>query len=523
MSIFNKRASGILLHITSLPSIFGTGDLGPQAYFFIDFLKSAGQSCWQILPLNPVSSQKKYSPYASYSAFGANTLLISPEKLYTDGFLNKKDFEDAGLPGALEGCANSLHGSSKQYCFTDYKKASLLKTFLLGRAYSNFCRHTGKYKNGFEEFIQSNDSMWLKNHAMFSAFYNYFSQKIKVASWARWPVAIRNNIKKETGLLAKKLEDEIRKEKFFQYLFYSQWESLKNYANSKSVKIIGDLPIYIDFNSADAWSRPEIFKLDNRGLPAFLAGVPPDYFSSTGQLWKNPVYDWEELKKQGFAWWIKRMEHNFRLFDLVRIDHFRGFIAYWEVPSSCRTAENGKWVKAYPYEFFGTLKDKYKDLPVIAENLGVITEDVEEVMKYFGFPGIKVLQFAFGSGYPHGSNLPGNFSRENVVYTGTHDNNTVKGWYQKEALDIEKKNIENYVSGPVDADSVSDVFIKIAMSSDATLAVIPIQDFSGLGEKARMNRPATTSGNWLWQAHPEMFSESAAGKILAITTINGRD
>jgi len=418
--------------------------------------------------------------------------------------------------------ARYIGKGTNKYCYTDYKKASLLKSFLLGRAYINFCRRSINLENGFEEFIQLNDSIWLENHARFIAFYHYFSQKIKVGSWARWPAEIRNNIKKETGLLAKKLEDEIRKEKFFQYLFYSQWQSLKNHANSHSIKIIGDLPIYIDFNSADAWSRPEIFKLDSKGMPAFLAGVPPDYFSSTGQLWKNPVYNWEKLKKQGFSWWIKRMEHNFMLFDIVRIDHFRGFIAYWEVPSSCRTAENGKWVKAYPYEFFGTLKDKFKELPVIAENLGVITEDVEEVMKYFGFPGIKVLQFAFGSDYPHGSNLPGNFSQDNVIYTGTHDNNTVMGWYQKEASDFEKKNIENYVSGPVDAVAISEVFIKIAMSSDAKLAIIPMQDFLGLGEKARMNRPATTSGNWLWQAHRDMFSESAARKILDITTINNR-
>lgn len=522
MTVLNKRASGILLHITSLPSLFGTGDMGPEAYAFIDFLKKAGQSFWQILPLNPVSSQKKFSPYASYSAFGSNTLLISPIKLYADGFLNKKDFEDSGQSKALKKFeTGSFDRQKNKYVYADYKKASALKDFLFERAYENFIKNPSGARNGFEDFVDKNSS-WLNNHSRFKAFYDYFRQKTGAGSWIKWTQQISSNVQKETECLANKLKTEISKERFLQYIFHSQWNQLKKYANDNLLKIIGDLPIYIDHNSADVWAFPEIFKLDKKGMPAFLAGVPPDYFSSTGQLWKNPVYNWDALKNSGFSWWIKRMEHNFAMLDIVRIDHFRGFIAYWEVPSSCRTAVNGKWVKAYPYEFFGTLKEKFGDIPVIAENLGVITEDVEDVMKYFDFPGIKVLQFAFGSDYPHSDSLPGNIGPENVLYTGTHDNNTSRGWFEDEASDDEKRNISDFISGPVSPDLISDVFIEIAMSSEAKLSIIPMQDFMGLDSRARMNHPGTTSQNWKWQTDGEMFSDSLAAKILKITVEYGR-
>jgi len=535
-----KRASGLLLHITSLPSGYGIGDLGHQAYDFIDFLKKSGQSYWQILPLNPTSRKKKYSPYASFSAFGANTLLISPSRLYEDGFLNKKDFEDCRFMEMSEGLypvkntlikklqvpkSNGMQKGSRtgyHYLFVDYKKAACYKKFLLDRAFENFIKHPKKILPAFNAFIQENDNTWLDRHACFYVFNDYFTQKNCAANWRKWPAPIRNRNEYETGHLSASLCDEIKKEKFFQFLFYRQWYDLKKYANERAVKIIGDLPIYVDYNSSDVWSYPEIFKLDRSGKPSFLAGVPPDYFSRTGQLWKNPVYDWDKLKSMDFSWWIKRIEHNFRLFDLVRIDHFRGFIAYWEVPSGSKTAENGWWTDAYPYEFFRTLKYRFGSLPVIAENLGFITEDVEEVMKEFDFPGTKVLQFAFGKEYPYERNLPDHYTENTVVYTGTHDNNTVRGWLEREASPHEKLNLENYVSKKINPSNISEVFVKLAMSSRANLSIIPIQDILGLGNRARMNHPSTTSGNWQWQACTEMFSDENAERLLKFTSEYGR-
>lgn len=495
-----KRGSGILLHITSLPSPYGIGDLGPWAYKFADFLAEAKQSFWQILPLNPTDLYCDNSPYYSTSAFANNPLLISPEILIQDGFLNKEDVEP--LPNCPKGKV-------------DYARVASCKKKLFYLAYKRFkkTRNNNKYKN----FCLKNEH-WLEDFALFFSIKHHFRGK----SWSEWPDEVRERQPKALQSLKEGLADEMEMAKFLQYIFFKQWFSLKDYCHQKKIQIFGDIPIYVIYDGVDVWTHPELFKLDKEKKPSAVAGVPPDYFSKTGQLWGNPVYNWNALKKKGYDWWFQRMKHNLQLFDLVRVDHFRGFVAYWEVPAGEKVATHGKWIQAPAMDFFNELTKRFPNLPIIAEDLGVITPDVIEVMQHFGFPGMKVLLFAFGEDLPNNPFIPHNLERNCVLYTGTHDNNTIQGWFEKELTAGDKNRLFKYLGRKVSVKELHWELIKLAMMSVANTVIFPMQDILGLGEKHRMNRPARKKGNWKWRLSPEQLTPEVAEKLMNMTEIYGR-
>lgn len=495
-----KRGSGILLHITSLPSPHGIGDLGPWAYKFADFLKDTKQSLWQVLPLNPTDPAHGSSPYHSFSAFASNPLMISPDLMIQDDLLAKGDLE----PG--------LNGPEGR---VDYDEVVAYKKRLFHLAFENFQR---KERNLEYERFCSENSFWLEDFALFVAAKEHFNGRV----WNEWPQEIRDREPGALQILGKQLFDRIEMEKFLQFIFYHQWSLLKEYCHQYDIKIFGDIPIYVVYDSVDLWTNPEIFKLDNQKRPCAVSGVPPDYFSDTGQLWGNPVYRWDRLKETDYAWWIQRIEHNFKLFDLVRIDHFRGFVSYWEVTSGEKNATNGKWVDAPAKDFFNAILKRFPDPPIIAEDLGVITPDVREIMDRFKLPGMRILLFAFGEDLPTNLYAPHNHVEDCVVYTGTHDNNTVRGWFEREATPEDKRRLFSYLLREVTAEEVHREFIRLAMMSVAKLVILPMQDVLGLGEEARMNLPATTEGNWQWRLLPEHLETSRVEKLLEMTEIYGR-
>lgn len=497
-----NRGSGILLHLTSLPSDFGIGDLGPWAYRFVDFLAKAKQSYWQILPLNPIDPIYGNSPYQSPSAFAGNPLLISPDLLVEDGLLLKKDI-DSGLNFPAAKVAYEL--------VITYKKE------MLKLAFANFQKK--KAADDYENFCQENSS-WLFDFALFMALKSKFEGK----PWYDWPEELRDRKPEALAAVQKEMDiaEQSKFEKFHQYIFFKQWRQIKGYCQENKVHIIGDLPIYVNYDSADVWSYPELFKLDENKKPYVVAGVPPDYFSETGQLWGNPIYNWDVMRKEGYAWWINRLNHILKLVDLVRIDHFRGFVAYWEVPAQEKTAVNGRWVEAPAMDFFSHLKEKYPTLPFIAEDLGIITPDVKEVMKHFQLPGMKVLLFAFGPDMATNPYLPHNFTPNCVAYTGTHDNNTIKGWLKKEALPEEQERLFKYLGRKVTADELPWELIRLLMMSVANTVIFPMQDILGLGAEARMNHPSTQKGNWEWQLLPEQINDLLAARLAEMTEIYGR-
>jgi 4-alpha-glucanotransferase len=495
-----RRGSGILLHITSLPSFFGIGDLGPWAYRFADFLAETKQGFWQILPLNPTDPVYDNSPYHSISAFASNPLLISPELMVRDGLLDKADIEP--LPNREK---------------VDYDSAIAHKRKLFHPAYERF-KESGNNCE-YERFCSDN-AHWLDDFALFIALKSRFHGK----AWSEWSDEIRD---REPDTLKSLEEDEelcdrIEMEKFIQYIFIQQWNSLKSYCNQRCIHIIGDIPIYVDYDSVDLWTNPEIFKLDDEKKPYVVSGVPPDYFSETGQLWGNPVYRWDVLKERGYDWWVQRLEHNLKLFDYVRIDHFRGLVAYWEVPAGEETAICGKWVEVPAMDFFDTLTRKFASTSIIAEDLGLITADVREIMNIFDFPGMRVLLFAFGEGLSTNPYIPHNVVRNCVLYTGTHDVNTVRGWFEMEATPEDKRRLFQYLGREVPVKELHWELIRLAMMSVANLTIMPVQDILGLGGGARMNLPATSDGNWGWRLLPEQLTSSHARKLLGMTEIYGR-
>ena len=497
-----KRGSGILLHITSLPSAFGIGDLGLGAYRFVDFLAETGQSFWQILPLNPTCTVYGNSPYSSFSAFAGNPLLISPELLIEDGILLKSDIKD-----------HPPFQSNR----VNYKAVTQYKNKILAAAYEKIKENISSDQK-FKHFCGENSS-WLDDYAMFITIKKHFNDVV----WSKWLVDLKDRKEDALKEWVKRHEEAIKKEKFLQYIFFNQWYSLKNYCTSKNIEIIGDIPIYVNFDSADVWANPEIFKLDEGKKPAFVSGVPPDYFSSTGQLWGHPVYNWDVLSKARYSWWIKRIEHNLKLFHVFRLDHFRGFVAYWEVSADEKTAVNGRWIEAPVKDFFNTLLKHFKQLPIIAEDLGVITPDVREIMRQFGFPGMKVLLFAFGEGLSTNPYAPHNHIKHCVVYTGTHDNNTITGWFRKEMGAKDRKRLFEYIGREVSENAIHREIIMLAMMSVADTIIIPMQDVLGLGEKARMNLPSTVKGNWEWRLTQKQVSPALIKKLSEMTRIYGRD
>jgi 4-alpha-glucanotransferase len=491
-----QRASGVLLHITSLPSKYGIGDLGPEAYNFADFLIKAKQRCWQVLPLNSTDC----SPYNGTSAFAGNTLALSPELLYRQGLLTRKEIQAA--PVFPETRVN-------------YRLVVSHKTKLLKTVFERFKR-TAK-KSDYESFCSGNRD-WLEDFAMFSALRRHFHHRL----WRDWPTEIRDRKKHALKSIKAQLIGHIDREKFLQYMFFRQWHSLKRYCNRRGIKIIGDIPIYLACESADVWAHPEIFKLTNTKKPRVVAGVPPDSFSRTGQLWGNPVYNWQVLKNSGYLWWVQRLKHQLSLFDIIRIDHFRGFIAYWQVPASHKTAKNGKWVDGPKEDFLKVLFKYFPSKPFIVEDLGYITEDVAEVVEKFQLPCMRLLLSAFDGDLTTNPHCPHNHVKNSVIYTGTHDSNTIKGWFEKEAGPEVKRRLFDYLGRRVPAGRVHWELIRLAMSSVANLVIIPMQDILGLDEQARMNRPGTVKSNWSWRLGPKKVTPSIIEKLARLTEIFGR-
>ncbi len=481
------RGSGILLHITSLPSPYGIGDLGPGAYKFVDFLADAKQSYWQILPINQTCNLYGNSPYSSYSVFAGNTILISPEQMVRDGYLSRSDIK--GHP---------LFSDAK----VDYAAVTEYKNKIFRLAYE-------KNKNlitedeDFKEFCYEN-YIWLDDYILFITI----TRQIGYSDWGKWPEDLKDHKEKGINRQRKKLQDEMLMEKFLQYLFFKQWHALKDYCESKNIQIIGDIPLYVNYDSADVWANPGIFKLDDQGNPLYVSGLPVDYFSSAGQRWGHPVYDWDMLRETRYSWWVNRIGHNLKLFHILRLDHFRGLVAYWEIPADEMTAKNGRWVETPVKDFFNTLFESFPSLPIIAEDLGDITAEVREIMNMFEFPGMKVLLYAFHGDHETHPYFPHNYPRNCVAYTGTHDNNTIRGSFEKEFSDGEKKKLFKYLGQEISAKEAHIELIKLAMRSVANTVIIPMQDILGLDEKARMNVPGRSKGSWHWRLKPSQLKPS---------------
>ncbi len=497
-----RRGSGILLHVTSLPSRFGVGDFGPAARRFVEFCHRSAQSYWQILPLTPTSTFIGNSPYSGDSAFALNPLLVSPEKLVEDGYLE---------PGEIEGYIQDDPTRA------EYEKAEAFKLDLLRRAFAR--RRSGLDADpAFAAFVADN-AFWLDEYALFRAV----KAERGGQEWTGWPPELRLRRPEALAEVRRRWSEDILFVAFAQYLLARQWQDLRRYASQQNVLVIGDAPIYVTLDSADVWSNQGLFKLDAQGTPVFVAGVPPDYFSRTGQRWGNPVYDWPAHEASRFAWWTRRMGYAFRLYDFVRLDHFRGFEAYWEIPASEETAVNGRWVKAPGEALFKELLHRFPALPIIAEDLGVITAEVRELKDRFGFPGMKILQFAFGPGVAENRDAPHNHEPGSVVYTGTHDNTTTRDWFVNEAGDEGRRIFLDYLGRGIGPDEAPWAMIRLAMMSVASTAVHPMQDLLGLGEEGRMNRPSVARGNWAWRVTEDRLSEDLAGRLAYLTDIYGRN
>jgi 4-alpha-glucanotransferase len=482
------RSSGILLHPTSLPGQYGIGDLGPTAHKWVDFLAEVGCGLWQVLPLGPTGYGD--SPYQCFSAFAGNPYLISPEILLEQGLLLAEDLTDQ--PDFPEG--EVVFGEVIPW-----------KLELLEKAYKRYKQSSGKeIQIAFEDF-QDLEHYWLPDFSLFMALKEAYGG----GSWVDWPEPLRNRDTKSLQLAYQEYEEEIDRQMFMQFLFFRQWAALHEHALDQNIHTIGDIPIFVAHDSAEVWAKPDLFYLDEDGNPTVVAGVPPDYFSKTGQLWGNPLYRWRIHARNNFDWWIKRMRAVLHLVDIVRLDHFRGFAGYWEVPASEETAENGRWVPGPGKSFFQAVKDALGDLPIIAEDLGVITPDVVEMREHFNLPGMRVLLFAF-TGDPDEAFLPHNHVKNCVVYTGTHDNDTSRGWYKRVGED-ERAFYRRYL-GRSGQDVAWDL-IRAAWSSIAVFAVAPFQDFLDLDNQARMNYPGNPSGNWSWRMNSDALSKSLSERI----------
>jgi len=490
-----KRSSGILCHLSSLPSAYGIGDLGPHAYSFVDFLKKAGQTHWQILPINPTDGINGHSPYSCYSAFAGNPLFISPDLMVVDGFLQVSERK----------CSLTIDPTQ-----VDYARASLFKQKLFEVAFKKFKKQPPKAD--YELFINQQQA-WLDDFAFFVTAKDVFEGQ----SWDQWPKAIKDRKAVALAKFRKKYAEKLQKVKFIQYLFFRQWHKLKMYAQSKGISIIGDIPIYVNYDSADVWCHRSFFKLDREGNSKFISGCPPDYFSKTGQRWGNPVYDWGKLKKAKYSWWVARITHNLLLFDYLRIDHFRGFSSFWQIPAHEKLAVFGQWIKGPGESFFKTLLKNFRNLSIIAEDLGESSEEMTSLMKRFGFPGMRVMLFAFGGDPKRNPHVPANYPTNCVAYTGTHDNNTVQGWYYQEAKEHERANIKAVLGLKPHPRVLHWQMIDVLMKSRADMVIVPLVDVLGLGAVARMNTPATKVNNWKWRLEADLLTSVLAGRLLKMT------
>lgn len=495
-----KRAGGILLHPTSFPSRYGIGDLGDSATIFVDFLATSKQSLWQILPLGATGYGD--SPYQSFSAFAGNALLISPDKLVKEGFLPAE---------AIRVVPNFPQDE------VDYGPVITYKNGLYQQAYAHFkAQGTAVQQAAFTEFCQE-QADWLDDYALFIAVKSHHTDNAG-GVWNTWPRDIAAREPQAIQAWSLKLADEITFHKFLQFLFFKQWLEVKAYANSQGIQIVGDIPIFVAFDSADTWANPELFYLNEDGSPSVVAGVPPDYFSETGQRWGNPLYNWPKMAQTNYAWWAKRLKMSFTQADIIRIDHFRGFEAYWEIPASEPTAMVGEWVKGPGAAFFEAMEAQLGTLPLIAEDLGLITPEVKTLRDQFDFPGMKILQFAFG-GERNNDFLPHTFVQNCVVYTGTHDNDTTVGWYQT-ASESEQSHVRRYLQ--TTGQDIAWDMIRLAYASVADTAVATMQDLFSLDGKARMNYPGKASGYWKWRYRSEMLTYRVAHRLRDLTELYGR-
>lgn len=503
-----SRTSGILLHPTSLPGRYGIGELGTEAHRFVEFLHASGQSLWQVLPLGPTGYGD--SPYQCFSAFAGNPLLISFGKLIDENLLDANDMKDAPVFPAGR---------------VDYGEAIKFKNRILRRAFESFRRtHDAQLQADFEAFCRQS-SAWLDDYALFRALKDARNGK----SWHEWEPSVRSRNEDALGHARARLHHEIEAQRFYQFLFFRQWSEVRALCHAKNIRIVGDIPIFVAYDSSDVWTNPHLFKLNEDGSPRVVAGVPPDYFSKTGQLWGNPIYDWERMRADGFRWWTARVSHTLQTVDVLRLDHFRGFAACWEVPGGDKTAERGAWVNAPGRELFGALQRNLGSLPILAEDLGVITPDVEALRDDFGFPGMRILQFAFG-GDARNHDLPHNYIRNSVVYTGTHDNDTTVGWFDsaagkgstRDAAQVRREH--DFCLRYLDSDG-SEIhwdFIRAVLASVADTAIIPLQDVLGLGTEARMNLPASTNGNWAWRYEAPELTDTLSNRLRKLTETYGR-
>lgn len=497
------RRSGIILHPTSLPGRYGIGDLGAEAYRWIDFLVAAGQTYWQVLPLNPTGYGD--SPYLCFSALAGNPLLISPDKLIESNHLAQSDIADVPAFSAEH---------------VDYGGVIQYKTELLNRAFANFQRNgSADQQKAFRRFCKEQTG-WLDDFALYMALKESHG-------WRPWYEWERELVMREDRAMAyarKDLNDQIENQKYRQWQFFTQWLAVKQYANERGIRIIGDIPIFVAMDSAEVWASPHLFHLDKDLKPTIVSGVPPDYFSKTGQLWGHPHYRWNLMADDGYAWWIKRFKMVFTVADVVRIDHFRGFYNYWQVPFGETTAIKGKWIKGPGAKLFRAVTQALGEVAIIAEDLGEFDVEsragVTALQKEFGYPGMRVLNFAFDGDSPHNPFLPHNFSGDEVVYTSTHDSNTVVGWYHDEATERIRDHVRRYLAR--DGSDIAWDFIRLAWSSVAPTAMTTAQDVLSLDGSARMNAPGIASGNWQWRVLPGTLNDAIAARLKELTALYGR-
>ena len=493
--MLSQRSSGILIHISSLPSQFGIGDLGFSSYRFIDFMEKSGQKFWQILPTVPADTIYGGSPYMGFSAIAGNPILISPEMLVAEHFLGAEELAEAPVFSEYQ---------------VDFEQVSVFKKGLLQTAFRQF--KEGSFLDAFADFCAS-ESSWLADYSLFMALKELYAN----VSWHEWPHPLASRQEKALAEAQERCAERVEYYKFEQFCFSTQWKKMREYASEKQISIIGDLPIYVSFDSADVWANQDCFRLDSTNLtPTHVAGVPPDYFSETGQRWGNPLYKWNLNKKKNsrlYNWWHERFKQMAKMVDVVRIDHFRGFESYWEIPAVEETAVNGVWRRGPGRQFFNEMALDSLNLPIIAEDLGVITPEVERLRDDLGFPGMKILQFAFDSDTTN-SYLPHNYTTPRcVVYTGTHDNNTTVGWFLGDDSSAQSNKMAQRYCNSQDDAQIHWCFLKMAFSSVAGLAIIPMQDILGFGEDCRMNTPGTSCGNWGWRCAPRFFTDEVAFRL----------
>ena len=494
-----ERSSGILFHPTSLPGKYGIGTLGKEAYAFIDFLKKSRQKLWQIFPLGPTGYGD--SPYQSFSSFAGNPYLIDFDLLIEAHLLSEEDLRDV------------FFGDNEEYI--DYGAIYNQKYPLLRKAYENFkSSDNHEMRENFEHFKRENAS-WLNDYSLYISLKNHFNG----LPWNEWAHDIKNREHGAMEHYKNELADDIEYHNFIQFLFFKQWGDVKRYANENGIKIIGDIPIFVAADSSDAWANPEIFLFDEERKPVKVAGVPPDYFSATGQLWGNPLYNWQKLKETNYSWWVERVRANLSTCDIIRIDHFRGFEAYWAVPYGDDTAINGQWEPGPGIDLFNAIKSQLGELPIIAEDLGLMTQGVIDLREATGFPGMKILGFAFDSGEEN-DYLPHTYTKNCVVYTGTHDNDTLIGWFQK-AKEEDRQFARDYLNSRSD-DEIHWDAIRGAWSSVANMAISPVQDFLGLGSEARINTPGVAAGNWQWRLKHGVLTDELADRIAKLTKVYSR-